>query len=451
MSDVLRLLRYNTGTDKKVFVKLKDEFDAVIFNATIVAYSGSSVADLVSAHKHQFIIDPQTHIFQHDISAIQTIRKKAGTIEIKKSVEKYLDVLPSTLKSIIVKERRPICPNDVIPNIDMLADAVYQFETTYVQKHIENKEYDKYLAFANITPAPRLVIAPYFMLKSSYSINECTQWMQVNRKLLDSFALINAGNYEMAAQLVLDQKVLIDPKMHDLIRNTYSGADVAYIFLWVDELDTFESNDALRRAFYQLLVVFRELGIKPIMAYGGYDSIFLCNHQITNRLFGVAQSVGYGESRAITPVGGGLPVNKYYFEPIHRRLKFEDAFYILQNVGYFDSTKSRKAHAKDYYAHICTCPQCRDVIQDDIDNFNKYNDSIPFVIKARYGDISRNRPTSEAGLVAAFHFSYCKAKEWQDIMMMNLDDLVKLLIKNYEIYMPDKVTSIKSWCDIYAN
>lgn len=451
MSDVLRLLRYNTGTDKKVFVKLKDEFDAVIFNATIVAYSGASVADLVAAHKRQYIIDPQTHIFQHDISAIQTMRKKTGTVEIKKSVEKYLDVLPPTLKSIIVQEQRPLCPNDIEPNIDVLADAVYQFETSYVQKHIEDKEYDKYLAFANITPAPRLVIAPYFMLKSSYSDSECAEWMRINRRLLDDFVMISSGNFEVAAQLVLDQKVLAGTQIYDLVRNTYNGTDVSYIFLWIDEFDTFEASNSLRQAFYQLLVTFKELGIKPIMAYGGYDSIFLCNRQITNRLFGVAQSVGYGESRAITPVGGGLPVNKYYFEPIHRRLKLEDAFYILQHTGYFDSTKSRKDHAKDYYAHICGCPQCHDVIQENIDNFNKYNDSIPFVVKGRYGDISRNRPTSEAGLVAAFHFSYCKAKEWHDIMTMNLDDLVKLLIENYRLYMPDRVSSIKNWCDIYAN
>ena len=48
MADVLKLLRYNTGNDKKAFVEFKDEFDAVIFNASIVAYSGASIADIVS-------------------------------------------------------------------------------------------------------------------------------------------------------------------------------------------------------------------------------------------------------------------------------------------------------------------------------------------------------------------------------------------------------------------
>ena len=62
MADVLKLLRYNTGNDKKAFVEFKDEFDAVIFNASIVAYSGASIADIVSIHMNRYIIDPQTYI-----------------------------------------------------------------------------------------------------------------------------------------------------------------------------------------------------------------------------------------------------------------------------------------------------------------------------------------------------------------------------------------------------
>ena len=68
--DNLKLLRYNTGTDKQVLIQFKDEFSAVIFNATIVAYSRSAVADLVSVHKNLYIIDPQTHIYQQSIGFV---------------------------------------------------------------------------------------------------------------------------------------------------------------------------------------------------------------------------------------------------------------------------------------------------------------------------------------------------------------------------------------------
>ena len=48
MNKVLKLLRYNTGNDKKAFVEFKNDFDAVIFNASIVAYSGASISDIIS-------------------------------------------------------------------------------------------------------------------------------------------------------------------------------------------------------------------------------------------------------------------------------------------------------------------------------------------------------------------------------------------------------------------
>ena len=65
------------------------------------------------------------------------------------------------------------------------------------------------------------------------------------------------------------------------------------------------------------------------MAYGGYDSIILCNEDLPYRMYGVAQSVGYGETRPVTPVGGGLPVNKYYFPPLHARLSLSEVTSIL--------------------------------------------------------------------------------------------------------------------------
>ena len=81
----LKILRYNMGTDKKAFVQFKDFFDAAIFNATIVAYSGASVADLISMHSRRYIIDPQTHIFQQELSAYTTENKKTHIPAIKKT------------------------------------------------------------------------------------------------------------------------------------------------------------------------------------------------------------------------------------------------------------------------------------------------------------------------------------------------------------------------------
>ena len=156
MSDNLKLLRYNTGTDKKVLIKFKDSFSAVIFNATIVAYSKSAVADLVAVHKNQYIIDPQTHIYQQDITAVQT-ENKQGIVSVKKSVDQYLSELPSELKDKFYSNKGNLLPDDIKNAVDKLIESVYSFETSYVDKYIKNKEYDKYLKYAKIGPSPHIL------------------------------------------------------------------------------------------------------------------------------------------------------------------------------------------------------------------------------------------------------------------------------------------------------
>lgn len=105
----------------------------------------------------------------------------------------------------------------------------------------------------------------------------------------------------------------------------------------------FETTNAHRSAFKALLIGLTNLKMKPIMAYGGYDAILLCHKDISYRMYGVAQSVGYGENRAVTPVGGGLPVNKYYFYPLHDRLKMSDTSSILKSQRFFSMDPQRRA------------------------------------------------------------------------------------------------------------
>lgn len=448
MNDSMRLLRYNTGTDKKAFIEMKEHFDAVIFNSTIVAYSGSAVADLVSVHKNRYIIDPQTHIFQHETTAIKSKNKKTDVWEVKKSIEKYLIEMPEELKNILLYEDRPVAFTEVLSCKDKLAEKVYQFQTQFINKFIEKKEYNKYLDFVDAGPKPRLVIAPYFMIKNEYSDAEMKGWMTTNKQLLLAFNNKNVNGYDISAQLVLDKKVLVNDQLIEMIYDTYDGDCCKYVFIWIDNFNSFSANKKERLAFYNLLEAFRKLGKKPIMAYGGYDSIFMCHKEITNKLYGVAQSVGYGEAREITPVGGGLPVNKYYFLPIHQRLNFREAADILTQNGYFTKDKTPHEHANDYYKYICDCKECHSIIGNDINNFEKYNESTPFTFKS---GIKRNVPTIDASLIAAKHFLWCKKFEWDSVYNESLQEIMNKLLLDVEKYSSNSLYySIKDWCETYA-
>lgn len=453
-SDIIRMLRYNTGTDKKAFVAFKESFDAVIFNATIVAYSGSAIADLVSVHKNQYIIDPQTHIMQHDIMAIMSKDKKTGQYHIKQSVKKYLDQLPGPVMEIIEKENRSLYTAEINSIIDDLVKSVFEFETQYVNSFIKKKEYDKYLRYVNVGPEPKVIIAPYFMLKKDMAENQIHEYVELNRKCLEKFSLYQEKqelHYPVAAQLVIDREILKNKNLCGLLKEYYDYEGYEYIFLWISDFSSFECSMEEKKKYYDLLEALNQMGKKPLMAYGGYDSILLTQAQMPVRLFGVAQSVGYGEARSITPVGGGLPVNKYYFYPLHRRMRFDEALGILMENGYFSSEKSNAEHANDYYAEICNCEQCKKIIKNDIDNFRVYNESIPYTVNARYGEIKRNRPTTEATLVAAFHFLFCKNNEWEQVNKIERQELIRQLLSDYKRYgSKEAQKQIEEWCDIFA-
>ena len=241
----LKILRYNTGTDKKAFVQFKDFFDAAIFNATIVAYSGASVADLISMHSRRYIIDPQTHIFQQELSAYTTENKKTHIPAIKKSVTKYLEKMPAALADKILKLHQKPEPELIAQNLDALVECVYAFQTEFVNTFIVQKEYDKYLKFANMGPRPKLVIAPYFMIKSEDSYSEKQMWLHYNRVCLEKTIALNEQQKEeeIAAQLVLEKDVLSE-EFIEMVASTYDLAGYEYIFIWLDDFNAFEAKVA---------------------------------------------------------------------------------------------------------------------------------------------------------------------------------------------------------------
>lgn len=447
----IKLLRYNTGNDKYAFLQFKDKFSAVIFNANIVVHSTSAIADIVSVHKKHYIIDPQTHIFQHPIKALQTTVKKDGnrTTKIKQSVQNYLELMPPSLKDKVMDNKKQIEFSDIIKYKNELVDCVYNFQVSYINNSMETKEYNKYLEFADINPKPRLLIAPYFMLKKEYSIKNCENWLAVNKECLKDF-INKSDGHSVAAQLVISKDKLINKNILDRIRETYNINGYSYIFIWIDEFASWDATNVERESFKDLLDIFSTLKKKPIMAYGGYDSILLCHKESKHPIYGVAQSVGYGESRSITPVGGGFPVNKYYLLPLHQRMVYGEVANILTSLGYFDDAISLKERTKKYYKNICNCDKCHEIIEEDINNFSAYNESSPFTIKTKNGEYTRNRPTTNASRIAAIHYMHCKVTEWKNLDSNSLDYLMKKLQNDYKNYSPREAKIISNWCKLYG-
>jgi hypothetical protein len=463
MTQTVKLIRYNTGTDKKLFTEFAPSFDAVLLNATIAAYSGSAMADLVSIYKDRYIIDPQTHILQQE-RAILCSDPKRG--DIKKSILKYLERLPKVFLESI-QGGSLVSVQLVSQNLDALLTGVGDFQLNYITSFIKEKDYNKYLEFINeeeekeqqvVDPQPKMLVAPYFMLKDSFSNQERIDWLSLNRRAIDKFVTeYTSKGYDIAGQFVIEKGILEDiaddsTSMLQAIIDTYTGANIDYLFLWVDDFSPVDDEDKYTVPFAKLIKALNGAGMKPIMSYGGYDSILLCHTNSPTKLYGVAQSVGYGEQRQITPVGGGIPINKYYFPPTHQRLKLEDMTKVLSAFGFFDEKKTKKARAVQFYTDICGCVQCKSIIREDINNFMFFNESKPFIMKKT--GISRNRATQDALEIAARHFLYCKITEWDSLETAKFDDLVadyKSKSAMYGRYYDRSFSSrVIVWADNYA-
>lgn len=459
--DNLKLLRYNTGTDKKLFTEYASHFDAVIMNATIAAYSGSAMADLVSLYKDRYIIDPQTYILQQDTNMLVSSTSKKGGI--KKSISQYLEQLPAIFLSTLSKYEN-ITIQMLEDNLNDLVQKVGDFELKYISSFIENKDYNKYLQFIDELEGgqsegkalPKLLIAPYFMLKESYSFDETGAYLKLNRLALQKFInMLKDYNFPIAGEIVMEKGVLDrinnSNEFLSLLVDTYSRLDFEYIFLWIDEFSPLESEYRYSKAFSILVKELNKIGKKPIMSYGGYDSILLCHKDSPTKMYGVAQSVGYGERRQITPVGGGLPVNKYYFLPTHQRLKTENISNLLYSMGLFDLSKSSRQRATEFYTKVCKCKQCKMIIKDNFENFSQYYGATPFTMK---NGIRRNRPTQTALEISARHFLNCKVIEWENIETKDFNTLVnsyEASIKEYHRFYDNSLYShVIYWIENYA-
>ncbi len=433
MMEKIKLLRYNTGNDKKVFLQFKDDFDAVIFNASIVAHSRNAIADLVSVHMNKYIVDPQTYILQHDISVIANSK---GVL--KESVRKYFEQLPSFLMESISFGKNQFSIDEIDAHLTELVEKVYDFQVSYINQVMKDKEYNKYLEFLDISPKPKLVIAPYFMLKAQYDSIERQKWIELNRKSLMQM-MERSIDFSVATQLVLDTDVLKNLDVDEIV-SAYNITGYDYIFIWINDFIPIKAKEEYQEKFVELIRKLNAIGKCPIMAYGGYDSIMLCHENSPVKLYGVAQSVGYGEARQITPVGGGLPVNKYYFYPLHQRLLFRDAAAILYEQGYFQ--KNKKVAAEEYHKYICDCSQCVEIIKNDINNFGLYNESIPFVTR---NNIKRNRPTPDAALKADIHFMNSKVKEWESLGKKEFKSLVNEYRESFIKYLKETKEQSTWW------
>lgn len=433
------LLRYGTHAEKDFFLEEYSNgfFDLALLNGNMLAYSVGAMSSFVLRLQKPFLIDPQTHAFQQDIEYLfnsKSDKPKMSLLKLSKSLGGPLTNFFDDPKSITYQ-------NFSSKNVKSeFTKGVIDFQLKTIKEKIFSKDESKYVKYAlekegsglsedNITPHG--IIPPYFYITDE----NFDDWLNLNLEFIDiANEYVKNKSIKVFSQLVISKEVLRDKASRKKIIEGYSVSRCNNILLWVDSFveDEVSKNDL--NDFISLITDLASNGIKVYNLYGGYFSILLT--RCKKGLAGVCHGLEYGESRPVVPVGGGVPISKYYFPPLHKRLRYADFLKILKKKGWDQNITS-----KEFTEKICKCLQCNDL--------KKFQEAKTFTSSK---GISREYPTVEAKEHSLKHYLENKKIEFILAREKTKDELIAFLKNAYSEYFPilgqDLVGHLKRWEEV---
>lgn len=416
-------IRFGKSSETRILEKHQDSFDAITFNASTLAHFGRSLSSFVfiKAKGKSFFIDPQTHAFQHPLNNI-----KNKNNDLKVSIKNLIDFYGEPLKQIIIGEGRSIVPQDFKGDMILgFVNKVLDFQRNHLFVSLEQdfKEYFEEEEFRDLIPsAPIFLVAPYFYMNHSNYEN----WLKLNMDLVGATLEKADKNDTVFAEMVIDIPLLLkmskDNSLTERILNTYELA--RGILLWVDEFNEHTVFEDTLKAMVTLIKRIKEKypGKKVINLYGGYFSQLL----MKKGLDGVVHGPEYGESRSVVPVGGGIPIAKYYYPSTRKRIPSNDMLYTMNVLGI--------QYPQKFYKDICGCKICRQKIRDKaIEDFQEVYGKVDYVeIRGRgRSKITRAYPITETIENCLSHYLEVKKEEFAHIDQNSLESLLKELEDTY--------------------
>ena len=466
MSKAVHILRYGTVAEKIHLEKAISAYDYLSINGNTAAYVSSAIAKFIvekffSNPEKGFFIDPITYAFQNEIKLLWTTSKTTGEESIKKSIKKLMEVYGYPVDKI--SNKIPIMVSDFSKQEikNTFCDNVLSFQYNLVSDHITNNDLQKYLDYVapdqkNVLQLrPRFLIAPYFYLDKNDP--EWQNWLRLNIEFTNlsvAKATTLFGNSPVFSQIVVNKSIILNEKARNQVIMAYKSISCAGFTVWVDDLSEHESSEDELRGFMELLA---GLNDKPIYnMYGGFFSILL-THKSVGLLSGVSHGLEYGESRKVYPVGGGIPVSKYYFLPLHQRLDFTKAFYLLEYANIIDTSKENWGNSQRYYDEICKCSQCKSIIRQEMINFIEFESREFYEVRRKDQVLRRKKASNNTKQNCLYHYLLCKKMEFLLVNKRKLGDILMEINRDEEFYsqceaMHDKELSyISIWNSALMN
>lgn len=453
------LMRLGTHGEKKYFKDFKSNYDAIIINANMIAHTVNSMSTFLGCELSKpFIIDPQTYAFQSYTHLLQQNKNKKNLSDakLKKSFQSLINKYGEFLNDIIVNQKRSIKSSDFVgdknsSNLENLCQNVLAYQqNTITSETTTNSEYSEYIQYElencsednSLALKPEFLIAPYFyMTRNTYK-----SWIDINIESINKSKQIVQSQSEVYAQIVMDKDILLDSeKINDLCLKYKNSAADGFL-IWLDKFDEKDVSDLYLDNFIQFLKNLKAIKKTIYQIYGSYFSIILTK----DILSGVCHGMEYGENRDVYPVGGGVPVSKFYYPALHKRLLYRDALDVLLRMDYLKDKNT-------YFENVCNCRNCHEIINIPIEDFSKYGDVNSTTFKRKSGNrestVTMDYPTTDAKDLCLRHYLYNKINEFKHVEALSYSECANELNDSYNQYydlLGDNIDYLNTWYNIIS-
>jgi len=412
-----------------------DTYKGVIINANMAAYAPDGLAAfLLERTGLTYFIDPMTHAFQHDPAFItdEQGQPKSSIVALAEHYDPKKEHIARFLGE------KPLLPSYLEDQglIKDLVDRCIAFQQTILSNAMETAEAMKYVLFESPKITPHAIVVPYFYLtESNYE-----RWLKIQTQCCN-LARIGLDSNRLYAGVVMSRGVLCDQRKAKYVAEAMLDTNVDGYVLWIDNFDEHRSGENELRSFLDFARMLRKNQREVVNLHGGYFSILAAGNLGSRALTGVTHAPEFGEYRPVVPVGGGIPIARYYIPQIHGRVRYRDALHLFRTMDWLKD-------AGTFHENVCSCDECKATLSGDIANFVLFGKGNVREVRRGTNLVRIDFPTTATKLRCLRHYLQRKKREFAQSDTASAGELRNELRRSREIleqFLGDGVAHLDIW------
>lgn len=392
-------MTFSTFAEQRYFVYPDTStYTGAIINGNMAAHAPTGLAAFLLERTAglSYVIDPLTHAFQHDPVHIQNDEG-----EPKSSIGKLAGAYGEPIAGLV--GRKPLLPGDLSDagKRKAFVEHCLEFQLCKLADAMAASPAIKYLDKSVDELRPSVLIAPYFFMSET----TIDAWLPLALDCV-KLSLETRPSQKVYAAVVVSDGVILNPALRQRLIDAFGSSGAAGFFVWVDNLDEHGAGMPELEGLVTLARGLRHTKSKQVVnLHGGYFSVLASGVLGDGALTGVAHGPEFGESRSVVPVGGGIPIARYYLPGLHERIKYRDALQYLIAKNWLTS-------ASEFHENVCMCQECKQTLAGDANNFVKFGAAEVKQVRRRWGMVNIDFPTPETKERCLRHYLNRKKLEY---------------------------------------